>query len=411
MEVSSASYGAYAPEPPARADNIGVAALPAFQPSAATPAAPAPIGVAPAAPAVRSAAYSFDEAPQPRPPAKGETIEVRTGDTIYRLAKRHRLSASALMSANDLANGNIRPGQKLVLPSGGKAIAGATMKKPSTQAERFQAAVPLPATAPAPEGGANPEGSYLVKSGDSLYAIASRHKVALAELQSANGITDPYKVRPGTLLRMPSDAVHSSVPAAAQKAPEPPAVEAQRPVQTAIVPKIINVKPKQVAALQPAETMTDAVPAIGAPAIAASPKGAEEAGIATQAVPAGKFRWPVKGRVVAGFGPKLDGSMNEGVNIAVPLGTDVLAAESGVVAYAGSELKGYGQLILIRHDNGWVTAYAHNDQIHVKRDDRVRRGQVIAKAGKTGTVDQPQLHFEVRQGSVPVDPLIHLEKI
>jgi murein DD-endopeptidase MepM/ murein hydrolase activator NlpD len=113
--------------------------------------------------------------------------------------------------------------------------------------------------------------------------------------------------------------------------------------------------------------------------------------------------------VIAGFGAKSDGSHNDGVNIAVPLGTDVLAAESGVVAYAGSELKGYGHLILIRHDNGWVTAYAHNDQILVNPDDRVRRGQVIAKAGKTGAVEQPQVHFEVRQGSLPVDPLQHLE--
>ncbi|HEU0060121.1 MAG TPA: M23 family metallopeptidase, partial [Hyphomicrobiaceae bacterium] len=86
------------------------------------------------------------------------------------------------------------------------------------------------------------------------------------------------------------------------------------------------------------------------------------------------------------------------------------ASEAGKVAYAGNELKGYGNLVLIRHDNGWVSAYAHNDQLLVKRDDVVRRGQVIAKAGKTGSVDQPQLHFELRQGSRPVDPMEHLEK-
>ena len=94
----------------------------------------------------------------------------------------------------------------------------------------------------------------------------------------------------------------------------------------------------------------------------------------------------------------------------MPQGTDVHAAESGRVAYAGNELKGYGNLVLIRHDNGWVSAYAHADQILVKRDDVVKRGQVIAKAGKTGTVDQPQLHFELRQGAKPVDPLPHMEK-
>ena len=92
-----------------------------------------------------------------------------------------------------------------------------------------------------------------------------------------------------------------------------------------------------------------------------------------------------------------------------PAGCQV-ASEAGKVAYAGNELKGYGNLILIRHDNGWVSAYAHNEQLLVKRDDQVQRGQVIAKAGKTGSVDQPQLHFELRQGSKPVDPMPHLEK-
>ena len=99
------------------------------------------------------------------------------------------------------------------------------------------------------------------------------------------------------------------------------------------------------------------------------------------------------------------------VGSAVPIGTEVLAAEQGTVAYAGSELKGYGNLILLRHEEGWVTAYAHNEEILVKRGDKVKRGQSIAKAGKTGTVDQPQVHFEVRQGQKPVDPLPHMEKL
>jgi murein DD-endopeptidase MepM/ murein hydrolase activator NlpD len=123
-----------------------------------------------------------------------------------------------------------------------------------------------------------------------------------------------------------------------------------------------------------------------------------------------KFRWPARGKVIASFGKRPDGTHNDGINIAIPQGTDVHAAEGGRVAYAGNELKGYGNLVLIRHDNGWVSAYAHADQILVKRDDVIRRGQVIAKAGKTGTVDQPQLHFELRQGAKPVDPLPHMEK-
>ena len=117
------------------------------------------------------------------------------------------------------------------------------------------------------------------------------------------------------------------------------------------------------------------------------------------------FRWPVKGRVIAGFGPKPNGQQNDGINLAVPEGTPVKAAEDGVVAYAGNELKGYGNLVLVRHPNGYVTAYAHAKELLVKRGDQVKRGQVIAKSGQTGNVDAPQLHFEVRKGPAPLDPM------
>jgi murein DD-endopeptidase MepM/ murein hydrolase activator NlpD len=124
-----------------------------------------------------------------------------------------------------------------------------------------------------------------------------------------------------------------------------------------------------------------------------------------------KFRWPVKGRVIGNFGARPDATHSDGIKISAPVGAEVAAAESGVVAYAGSELKGYGNLILIRHENNWVTAYAHNEELLVARGDKVRRGQTIAKSGKTGNVEQPQLHFELRQGAKPVDPLPYLEPL
>jgi murein DD-endopeptidase MepM/ murein hydrolase activator NlpD len=120
------------------------------------------------------------------------------------------------------------------------------------------------------------------------------------------------------------------------------------------------------------------------------------------------FRWPVKGRVIAGFGTKPDGGHNDGIDVAVPQGTSVKAAENGVVAYSGNELKGYGNLVLIRHANNWVSAYANNEELLVKRGEKVRRGQIIAKAGATGAVSQPQVHFELRKGSRPVDPTKHM---
>jgi murein DD-endopeptidase MepM/ murein hydrolase activator NlpD len=152
------------------------------------------------------------------------------------------------------------------------------------------------------------------------------------------------------------------------------------------------------------------------PAKAEQPKSEQKVALAAPAAASAiadsvKLRWPTTGRVIAGFGGRPDGTHNDGINLAVPLGTEVHAAESGVVAYAGNELKGYGNLVLLRHDNGWVTAYAHNDELLVKRGDKVKRGQVIAKAGKTGSVDQPQVHFELRRGSKPVDPIPYLEKL
>ncbi|UDQ88823.1 M23 family metallopeptidase, partial [Xanthobacter autotrophicus] len=117
-----------------------------------------------------------------------------------------------------------------------------------------------------------------------------------------------------------------------------------------------------------------------------------------------QFRAPVRGRVIASFGPKPGGAHNDGVNFAVPEGTAVRAAEDGTVAYAGNELKGYGNLVLIKHADGYVTAYANNSELTVKRGDTVRRGQIVAKAGQSGNVGSPQLHFEIRKGSTPVDP-------
>jgi murein DD-endopeptidase MepM/ murein hydrolase activator NlpD len=116
------------------------------------------------------------------------------------------------------------------------------------------------------------------------------------------------------------------------------------------------------------------------------------------------FRWPVRGRILSAFGAH-NGQQNDGIDLSVPEGTSVKAADDGVVAYAGNELKGYGNLVLVRHQNGFVTAYAHASELMVKRGDQVKRGQIIARSGQTGNVNAPQLHFEIRKGKVPVDPM------
>jgi murein DD-endopeptidase MepM/ murein hydrolase activator NlpD len=122
----------------------------------------------------------------------------------------------------------------------------------------------------------------------------------------------------------------------------------------------------------------------------------------------GSFLWPIRGHVVEGFGTGPEGTHNDGINIAAPRGAAIEATDGGVVAYTGNELRGYGNLILIKHPQGWISAYAHCDLILVKPGQKVARGQVIARVGSTGNVGEPQLHFELRRGKKPVDPREYL---
>jgi murein DD-endopeptidase MepM/ murein hydrolase activator NlpD len=310
----------------------------------------------------------------------GESIEVQHGDTLYGLSRRHRVSIAELMEVNQLNNPNLHPGQRIHLPEG-----YAVQSRPTAAAS-----VRPPVTIP-PAVTGKYQSSYTMRNGDSLYGISKSHGVTVAELQQVNGITDPRSVRAGTVLKVPGTAVASAEPAA-----EAPSQAADAPlvVQTTHVPTVINRRETQVAA-RGSDVSTGA--------INPAPERSRSA--------SDKLRWPVQGKVLTGFGQRSDGTHNDGINLSVPQGTSVHAAENGTVAYAGSELKGYGNLVLVRHDNGWVTAYAHNDQLMVKRGDKVERGQVIAKAGRTGAVDQPQVHFELRQGSKPVDPVPFLERL
>jgi murein DD-endopeptidase MepM/ murein hydrolase activator NlpD len=122
----------------------------------------------------------------------------------------------------------------------------------------------------------------------------------------------------------------------------------------------------------------------------------------------GRFMRPVDGKIISGYGPKEGGLHNDGINIKAAKGTAVRAAENGVVAYTGNEMAGYGNLILIRHADRWMTAYAHMDKILVKKGDVVSAGQTVGTVGATGQVDSPQLHFEVRKGTQAEDPAKYL---
>jgi murein DD-endopeptidase MepM/ murein hydrolase activator NlpD len=225
-----------------------------------------------------------------------------------------------------------------------------------------------------------------------------------SKVSAATTPVDPAKrVRPGSATTAQAPAAPApakSAPMQVASATNEPLVSAPKPLVSA--PKPVVEQPKVAALTQPEPVKPVAPAPVPQPEAAKAPAPEPEQ---TASVPAGDFRWPARGRVIAGFGAN---GGNEGINIAVPEGTPVKAAEAGTVTYAGSEVKGYGNLILIKHENGYVSAYAHNGSLNVKRGEQVKRGQVIATSGQTGNVTSPQLHFEIRKGATPVDPLKHL---
>jgi len=283
------------------------------------------------------------------------------------IARKYGVPASAILQTNHISNpASIKPGQRLVIP---RYVSASASQTPVARA-------PTRATAE--------ENVHIVQPGENLTAIARRHGVAVSVLARANNIQPYAKVNVGDRLSVPGGR-----PVAARQTPAPAPQVAQP--RTVAVEKVASAPAQnaRIATQEPDKT-----------------ESAVKTAEATGSMPS--FRWPVRGRVIAGFGPKTNGAQNDGINLAVPEGTAVKAADDGVVAYAGNELKGYGNLVLIRHANGFVSAYAHASELLVKRGDTIKRGQVIAHAGQTGNVTSPQLHFEIRKGSTPVDPTKYL---
>ncbi|MEK9281282.1 MULTISPECIES: LysM peptidoglycan-binding domain-containing M23 family metallopeptidase [unclassified Bradyrhizobium] len=317
-------------------------------------------------------------------PAGGTKIIVGTSDTLDILAKRYHVTPQAILAANGYKGPRtLSPGQQLIIPRAATTAAAAPAPV---------AATPTMAPAAKPVAVAAPPSIHFVNRGDTLASIARKNHISAAELARANGLEPSAKLKLGTKLTVPgakTAAVAVPVaPAPALVAPTPVA----QPAAVAPATKVAAATPVQSARLAQATANIEEKPA-------EAPKAAD----ATGALPT--FRWPVRGKVITTYGAKTNGKSNDGINLAVPEGTPVKAAEDGVVAYSGNELKGYGNLVLVRHSNGYVTAYAHASELLVKRGDTIKRGQVIAKSGQSGEVASPQLHFEIRKGSSPVDPL------
>jgi murein DD-endopeptidase MepM/ murein hydrolase activator NlpD len=271
----------------------------------------------------------------PRP--RGATIKVAKGDTLSSLSRRYGVPVEQIISANELPDGRLAPGQELIMPGVTPAKAAAIAKAQTQTNVR------------------------VVKT----ETIAAPKPASLAEEEAA----EADGAEPGAKQAAKANDTEANQPGAKSEG-------------MAAAPQTAGAETKRV-------TSVDQLPA-------------------PDPMSGNSFRWPVKGRVISGFGTRPDGGHNDGIDVAVPQGTSVKAAENGVVAYSGNELKGYGNLVLIRHANNWVSAYANNEELLVKRGDKVRRGQIIAKAGATGGVSQPQVHFELRKGSRPVDPTKHM---
>jgi murein DD-endopeptidase MepM/ murein hydrolase activator NlpD len=321
---------------------------------------------------------------RPAAPAVGTTIIVGTSDTLDVLAKRYNVSPAAILQANGYKGPRaLSPGQQLIIPrQTAAAIAPAPTLAP-------------PASKPAAAVAA-PSSVHVVNRGDTLMNIARRNNIPVADLARANNLEQSAKLSLGMKLTVPGAKTTAIAPVA-------------QPVTTAPVQQVAAVaapatrNPSTVGQPQSArlaQSGTNVVAEEKPVAEAAAPVKPSEA---TGALPT--FRWPVRGKVITSYGAKTNGKSNDGINLAVPEGTPVKAAEDGVVAYSGNELKGYGNLVLVRHSNGYVTAYAHASELMVKRGDTIKRGQIIAKSGQSGEVASPQLHFEIRKGSSPVDPL------
>ncbi len=321
---------------------------------------------------------------------KSRTVVVQPGDTLYTISRRYDAPTKAIAARND-----IRPpfaltvGQALIL---------------------------------------DPARRHTVTDGQTLSGIAKIYSVDLALLAASNDLRQPYTIRPGQELWIPDPFTQAAQPSRNERSDIDVAEVAVAPPRRATITAESLAPPSGAAAEiapspvtpAPAPVAPQVTPSVPPPVAApvAPPLEEPSAGAETQVAvippsqlpdPApratARFAWPLPGKIIANFGPAGGGLHNDGINIAATLGTQVRAADNGVVAYAGNELRGFGNLLLIKHADGWTTAYAHNDKLLVQRGDTVTQGQVIATVGRTGNVDSPQLHFEVRKGTQAMNPI------
>jgi murein DD-endopeptidase MepM/ murein hydrolase activator NlpD len=389
LPAPGATYGAPTPSRPATVtagSAYGAGGLGAYRPNHSSEVTGS---VRPQMPPPPSAGWTWEG---------GQPVTIGAGENIETISRKYGVPQSAILQANGITDtARVRPGQRIVIP---RYVGAGAQPQTTASVAAPAAAARAPVSAPVAGNASGASLTHVVEPGQTLLGISRRYGKPVAEIARANKITTYAKLNAGDRLTIPGAAQRAAV---ASQQPQQQ-LQPQRTValvaphvaqpQTAPAPST----PRTVASAEPTQTARIATPSEPVEAPPTATKSAEAVG----AIPS--FRWPARGRVIAGYGSKLNGQNNDGINIAVPEGTPVKAAEDGTVAYAGNELKGYGNLVLIRHANGYVSAYAHASELLVKRGDTVKRGQIIGRSGQTGNVTSPQLHFEIRKGSAPVNP-------
>ncbi len=346
----------------------------------------------------------------------GEIIVVR-GDTLYALARANNTTVDALARENNLNQPyTLRVGQKLKLPSGKVSqpkpeskTAPKIEQKPIVKPEPKPVVkeIQKPAPKPAPKPKTTPKTTTRVNltditvgAGDTLYSLSRKYAVPVNDLAVINNLSAPFTLRVGQKIKVPNVAAANARAANVSTktaSPKPKTVTKPKsePVKKKTEPKKESAKPKTQPVQTKSQTKISSDPTQKLPKIAARSSS--------------KFSWPVRGKILSAYGTKSTGLFNDGINISASMGASVRAAENGVVAYAGNEVKGMGNLIIIQHSDGWMTVYAHLDTIGLRHGARVNVGDKIGTVGKTGKVSEPQLHFEIRRGTKSYNPTKYLK--
>lgn len=369
-------------------------------------------------------ALSSEQEPTPkvetvayRPAYSGLITNVEPGETVYAIARKYGVSPQDIIALNGLpAPYILKIGQELRIPapSQGAIIAAdrpAVMAEPKRidqpQAARSVEYKPTEISQPTPIQ--NRPLIYTIKPGDTLYSLSRRSGIALEQIAAANNITAPYTLSIGQQLIIPARTMAevSAAPIASGSISTPSSASSST-ASTTRAPIDANrntyIDPNDQWAPRREIEAKKEIPE-SAPKPVAYPK----ADLDDKKIGPSRFSWPVQGQVVMNFGLDAEGRRNDGINIAAPVGAPVRSVADGEVVYRGSDLDGYGNLLLIKHADGWVSAYAHNDAMLVRKGEKVSQGQIIAKVGTSGAVAQPQLHFELRHDLKPTDPLAALE--